>query len=123
MPVEDYLLPDEEVLFWSDFDVDYLEERYRVFISRVRILLYRKEGLLFKKEEVITENWQRISGLHFTETGRIRKRGVVRFNCSRGEMVLEGPKNGMLSLFKAIQGLTLEPWRFDRAPHESPDYP
>jgi len=113
MPVEKYLLPEEKIIFWSDFSVDFNEESYRVYITSHRLLLFKERGVLFRKEEVITENWAQIRGLQYTETGRISKRGQLSFSTSKGESVLEGPRGGMLSLFKAIQRQTIDgkkPW-------------
>ncbi len=117
MPIEKYLLPEEKIIFWSDFNVNYNEEEYRVYITSHRLLLFKEQGIIFRKEEVITENWAQIRGLQYTETGRISKKGLLTFSSSKGESVLEGPRGGMLSLFKAIQRQTLDgskPWDSDR---------
>ena len=114
MPIEDYLLREEKVLFWSDFQVNYSEEKYKVYITNVRLLLFKEKGMLFKREEIITENWAQITGLQFTEAGSIGRKGTLRFSCSKGEIRLEGPRNGMLGLFKAIQRQTLDPFSVRR---------
>lgn len=114
MPVENYLLTGEKVLFWSDFQVTYKEEKYKVYITNVRLLLFKEKGMVFKREEIITENWAQITGLQFTEAGGIGRKGTLRFSCSKGEVSLEGPRNGMLGLFKAIQRQTLDPYGFRR---------
>ncbi|MCK5670306.1 hypothetical protein KAI10_02895, partial [Candidatus Bathyarchaeota archaeon] len=63
MPIENYLLGDEKVLFWSDFQVTHNEAKYKVYITNLRMLLYSETGLIFKKEDVISENWRQITGL------------------------------------------------------------
>lgn len=110
MPIEDYLLTEEHILFWSDFKVEYNQEKYKVYITNLRLLLFKEDGVVFKREEVITENWPQITGLQFSDTGGISRRGILRFSCSKGEIILEGPKNGTLGLFKAIQKQTLDPF-------------
>jgi hypothetical protein len=107
MPIENYLLSEEKILFWSDFLVIYNEARYKVYITDLRLLLYSETGLVFKKEDVITENFRQITGLQFTELGTINKKGIFKFNSNTGEVILEGPVNGMRGLFKAIQKQTL----------------
>ena len=121
MPIEDYLLREEKVLFWSDFQVTYNEEKYKVFITNIRLLLFKEKGMVFKREEIITENWAQITGLQFTEAGAISRKGTLRFSCSKGEIRLEGPRNGMLGLFKAIQRQTLDPFsvRGENRPEET----
>jgi hypothetical protein len=113
MPIEKYLLPEEKIIFWSDFKVKHNEEDYSVFITPHRLLLYKQQGMIFKKEEIITENWAQIRGLRFSETGSLSKRGLLSYSSSQGETVLDGPRGGMLSLFKVMQGRTLDgphPW-------------
>jgi len=119
MPIENYLLGDEKVLFWSDFQVTYNEARYKVYITNLRLLLYSEKGLVFKKEDVITENWRQITGLQFTEQGTITKRGVLKFSSNKGEVELEGPANGMRGLFKAVQRQTINPYS---GPLNDPNY-
>jgi len=110
MPIENYLLGDEKVLFWSDFQVIFNEVKYKVYITNLRLLLYSEKGLVFKKEDVITEQWRQITGLQFTEQGTITKRGILRFSSNKGEVELEGPANGMRGLFKAVQRQTIDPY-------------
>jgi hypothetical protein len=110
MPIEDYLLREEKILFWSDFQVTYNETKYKAFITNIRLLLFNEKGIVFKREEIITENWAQITGLQYTEIGSITRKGILKFSCSKGEIQLEGPRNGMLGLFKAIQRQTLDPF-------------
>jgi len=111
MPIENYLLPDEKILFWSDFQVTYNEAKYKVYITNLRLLLYSESGLVFKKEEIIAENFRQITGLQFTEQGAINKKGIFKFSSNKGEVELEGPVNGMRGLFKAIQKQTIDPYQ------------
>ena len=110
MPVENYLLPEENILFWSDFQVNHQEGKYKIYITNFRLLLYGESGLVFKKEEIITETFDQISALQFTEQGNINKRGILKFASNKGEVQLEGPVNGMRGLFKAIQKQTIDPY-------------
>ena len=112
MPIENYLLNGEKILFWSDFQINYNEAKYKVYITNLRLLLYNETGLVFKKEEIITENYQQITALQFTELGTINKKGLLRFASNKGEVELIGPVNGMKSLFKAIQKQALEFYPF-----------
>ena len=110
MPIENYLLPEEKILFWSDFQVTYQEAKYKIYITNLRLLLYTESGLVFKKEEIITEAFRQITALQFTEQGTIKKRGILKFASNKGEVQLEGPVNGMRGLFKAIQKQTIIPY-------------
>ncbi|MCW4013443.1 MAG: hypothetical protein NWF07_10700 [Candidatus Bathyarchaeota archaeon] len=120
MPIENYLLPGEKILFWSDFLVTHGEGKYKIYITNLRLLLYNESGLLFKKEEIITETFKQITGLQFSEQGTLTKRGILKFASNKGEVLLEGPVNGMRGLFKAIQKQTIDPYPMGRL--DEPDY-
>jgi hypothetical protein len=120
MPIENYLLPGEKILFWSDFQVAYSEARYKVYITNLRLLLYNETGLVFKKEEIITESFRQITGLQFTEQGTLNKKGILKFSSNKGEVQLSGPVNGMRGLFKAIQKQTIDP--YSRNTRDEQDY-
>jgi hypothetical protein len=110
MPIENYLLPGENIIFWSDFRVNYQEAKYKIYITNLRLLLYNESGLVFKKEEIITEAFRQITALQFTEKGTINRRGTLKFASNKGEVELEGPVNGMRGLFKAIQRQAIDPY-------------
>lgn len=109
MPVEDYLLPSEKIQYWSDFYVRYNEEKFRVYITNLRLLLFKEKGIVFGNEEILTESWGQISGLQFTQTGRLSQKGQFKYTGSNGDFLLKGPKKGMLGLFKVIQKQILAP--------------
>jgi hypothetical protein len=110
MPIEDYLIQKEKIRFWSDFQLVYKEEKFRVYITNLRLLLFKEKGIIFGNEEIITENWAQISGLQFSESGRLNKKGQFKYTGSNGDFILEGPKKGMLRLFKVIQKQILDPY-------------
>jgi hypothetical protein len=99
----------EKILHWSDFQVIHQDGKYKVYITNLRLLLYSESGIVFKKEEIITEEFRQITSPQFSEQGAINRRGIIRFTSNKGEVQLEGPVNGMRSLFKAIQKQTINP--------------
>jgi len=109
MPIQDYLLSKEHVQYWSDFNVKYAGEEYKVYITNLRLLMFKEKGLIFGNEEIITETWGETTGLQFNEMGKLSRKGQFKFTGSNGEFLLEGPKGGMLGLFKVIQRQILEP--------------
>lgn len=100
--------------------VTHQEAKYKIYITNLRLLLYNESGLVFKKEEIITETFRQITALQFTEQGTLTKRGVLKFASTKGEVLLEGPVNGMRGLFKAIQKQTIDPYPSN--PLRDPDY-
>ncbi|MBD3207214.1 hypothetical protein GF319_12855 [Candidatus Bathyarchaeota archaeon] len=109
MPIREYLLSSEYIKYWSDFNVNYAGQDYKIYITNLRLLMFKAKGLFFGNEEIITETWRQITGLQYNETGKLSRKGQFKFTGSNGEFILEGPKKGMLGLFKVIQRQTLEP--------------
>jgi len=42
MPLDDYLLPNENIRFQSDFDIEYGEKKYEVILTDMRLILFAR---------------------------------------------------------------------------------
>jgi len=103
MPLENYLLPNENVLYNSERPVSYMDKKFWVYITERRLILYRISGIIFKKEEVFTENLRNLKNLHFNQIGTIRKKGVLRILLTRDEIEIRGKLDDIRALFQHIQ--------------------
>ena len=77
MPLEDYLMPGEDVRFQSIEDVSYGGKRYQVILTNKRLILYAKRGLVFKNDDIVSWKLDEIQGVKFKETGLINKKGLL----------------------------------------------
>lgn len=102
MPLEDYLMPGEEVRFHSGRAVRYGAKRYRVILSDRRILLYAQRGMLFKNDDVITQRLSDLQGVKYSEQGLVARRGIIRVQGIRTEMDLSGPAAEIKALYQQI---------------------
>jgi hypothetical protein len=102
LPLEDYLMPGEEVRFHSGSAVRYGTKRYRVILSDRRILLYAQRGMLFKNDDVVTQRLADLQGVKYSEHGLVARKGIIRVQGIRAEMDLSGPANEIKALYQQM---------------------
>jgi nitrous oxide reductase len=81
MPLEDYLMPNENIKYQSKFNVRYGEKMYSVILTDIRLILYAKRGVLFKNDDVVTELLTNIREIKYKETGVLTKTAHLQVNC------------------------------------------
>ena len=101
MPLEDYLVPGEEIKFQSAHSVHYGDGRYHVIMTDRRILLYARRGLLFQNDEVVTQKLDDLLGVKYTEEGLIDRRGIIHIE-GRTRMDLRGPASAIKALYQQM---------------------
>jgi hypothetical protein len=77
VPLEDYLMPGEEIKFQSTGGVKYGNKSYHVILTDRRILLYAQRGMMFKNDDVVTQKLDELQGIKYSEQGIIEKRGTI----------------------------------------------
>ena len=103
MPLEDHLLPGEEVQFRSTTRVKYGGKDYEVVVTNKRLILYARRGLVFKSDDVITQKLDEIQTIKYKEKGIIGKKGIVEVH-GKTIMRLEGPASEMKPLYQRLLG-------------------
>jgi hypothetical protein len=102
LPLEDYLMPGEEVRFQSGRAVRFGAKRYRVILSDRRILLYAQRGMLFKNDDVVTQRLADLQGVKYSEKGFFDRKGIIRVQGIRTEMDLSGPAEEIKALYQQM---------------------
>ena len=77
MPLEDFLIPGEEIRFQSYQKVRYGAKDYQVIVTNKRLLLYARRGTLFKKDDVVSISLGELQGVKYKEQGILRKKGIL----------------------------------------------
>jgi hypothetical protein len=104
MPLQDFLLPLENVKFHSKTFVQYAAKKYKVLISDKRIILYAQRGHLLKSDDIVSERLDRLQGIEYTEKGfffrtaRIYIQGTTKIE-------IRGPISEIKPLFHNLQTL------------------
>lgn len=101
MPIEDYLLPNENIRFQSDGDIAYGTKKYEVILTDKRLILFARRGLIFKNDDVISDTISEIQGIKYKERGRLFKKSFIEIY-GRSKIRLEGEKKSMLTLYQRL---------------------
>jgi len=101
VPLEDYLVPGEEIKFQSTKGVKYGEKSYHVILTDRRILLYAQRGMMFKNDDVVTQRLDELQAIKYSEEGIIAKRGVIHIE-GRTKMDLHGAATEIKVLYQQM---------------------
>lgn len=105
MPLEDFLMPGENVRYSSQDMVEYQGGRYQFLVTDRRLLWHSREGLIFKKDKVISENLGDIVDMSFEEKGILSKKGFVKITTVRKKLEFSGTKKSIMSIYQELQSL------------------
>lgn len=103
MPLEDFLMPGENIRYSSATPVEYQGAQYYFLITDRRVLWHRQQGLVFKKDNVISENISEIVDMSYSEKGLISKKGIVNITTSRKKLEFSGAKDSIMEIYKELQ--------------------
>ena len=104
MPLQDILLPSENVKFHSKSSVRYGGKKYHVLITDKRIILFAQRGYLLRSEDIVSERLDRLRGLEYSEKGlmfrmaKISIQGTTRID-------IHGPSSELKPMFRTMQSL------------------
>lgn len=101
MPLEDYLMPGEQIKLHSDVNLEYSGKKYELVLTDRRVLLYNKRGLVVKKDDVVTQKLEELNGVKYKEKGLINKMGVLEIQ-GKTKMDLEGPAAAVKALYQQL---------------------
>jgi hypothetical protein len=104
MPLQDFLLPLENVKFHSESSVRYGAKKYQVLITDKRIILFAQRGHFLRSDDIVSERIDRLHGLEYSERGlmfrmaKISVQGTTRID-------IRGPSSELKPMFQAMQSL------------------
>ena len=101
MPLEEYLMPGEEVRFQSLTPVTYGKKRYQVILTDRRLILYARRGAIFKSDDVVSWKLDEIQGIQYKEEGLINKKGVIEIH-AKTKVKFYGPAKETKVLYQQL---------------------
>jgi hypothetical protein len=104
MPLQDFLLPLENVKFYSTSLVRYANKKYRVLITDKRIILFAQRGHILKSDDIVSERLDKTLGLEYAEKGLIFKMAKISIQGST-KLEIFGPVSEIRPLFHTMQSL------------------
>ena len=104
MPLQDFLLPQENVKFHSRSLVRYGDKRYKVLITDKRIILFAQRGHILKSDDIVSERLDRLQGLEYSEKGLLFKVSKISIlGTTRLDII--GPSSELRPMFHNMQSL------------------
>lgn len=103
MPLEDFLMPGENVRYSSPEMVEYQGDAYEFCVTDRRLIWYKRTGLIFKSDKVVTENIGDVEGIRYEEKGMIRKKGIIKITTTRKTLEFSGFKDPMRAIYSELQ--------------------
>jgi hypothetical protein len=71
MPLQDFLLPLENIKFQSKTLISYANKKYKVVMTDKRFILFAQRGHFLKSDDIVSERLDRLNGLEYSEKGLI----------------------------------------------------
>ncbi len=105
MPLEDFLMPGENVRFSSPEPVEYQGGKYSFLITDRRLIFYLRKGLIFKKDRIISENIGDIVNLTYDEKGLISIKGLIKIITNRKKLEFGGNRDSIMAIYQELQTL------------------
>ena len=104
MPLQDYLLPLENVKFYSKTSVLYGGKKYNVLISDKRLILFAQRGHILRTDDIVSESLERLQGLEYFEKGFFLRTAKISVQ-GTSKIVIQGPPSEMKPLFQSMQAV------------------
>jgi len=103
MPLEDFLIPGENVRYRSSKMVEYQGDLYEFCITDRRLIWYKRTGLIFKSDKIITENIGEVEGITYQEKGMLTKKGIITIVTTRKKLEFSGSRDSMRAIYSELQ--------------------
>jgi len=89
MPLQEYLLPGEEVHYHSNKWLKYGSSKYNVVATNKRVLMYAMRGMFFRSDDVISFKMDDLQGVKYREEGYLPRVGIIEIQ-GRTTIRIEG---------------------------------
>jgi hypothetical protein len=117
LPLEDYLMPNENIRYQSDFDIQYGNKSYTVVLTDIRLILYARKGLIFKSDDVVTEAIRDVQGIKYKESGIFFKSAYLEV-LSKSKVVLTGNQAAIKTLYQRLLPFLSPEIRANQMPYQ-----
>ena len=104
MPLQDFLLPQENVKFHSNSLIRYGGKKYSVLLTDKRIILFAQRGHILKTDDIVSERLDRLQGLEYSEKGLIFKFSKISI-VGTTKLEIVGPTSELRLMFHNLQSL------------------
>ncbi len=104
MPLQDYLLPLENIKFYSKTAVSYGGKRYSILVTDKRLILFAQRGYIVRSDDIVSEALDSIQGIEYAEKGLLFRRARISIQGS-SKIEVEASPSEMKPLFHSLQSV------------------
>ncbi|MDG6929208.1 MAG: hypothetical protein JRN39_03510 [Nitrososphaerota archaeon] len=101
MPLEDYLIPGEEVRFQSGRPLNFGGKPYTLIVTDKRLIMFARRGALVKKDDVLSFKLDEMHGVKYRESGKLMKTGMLEIE-ARSLLQLQGSPLTVKTLYQQL---------------------
>ena len=110
MPLQDYLLPLENIKFYSKSSVTYGDKRYNVLVTDKRLILFAQRGHILRSDDIVSERLDRLQGVEYSEKGLLFKTAKISVQ-GASKMEMRGSPSEIKPLFQSIHSIVNIEWK------------
>jgi hypothetical protein len=104
MPLQDYLLPMENVKFYSKTSVLHGDKKYNVLVTDKRLILFAQRGYIRKSDDIVSERLDRIHGVEYSEKGLISRIAKILIQ-GISKVEIQGSPSEIKPLFQSLHSV------------------
>jgi reverse gyrase len=104
MPLQDYLLPLENIKFYSKSSVTYGDKRYNVLVTDKRLILFAQRGHILRSDDIVSERLDRLQGVEYSEKGLLFKKAKISVH-GASKMEMQGSPSEIKPLYQSIHSI------------------
>jgi hypothetical protein len=104
MPLQDYLLPLENVKFSSKTSVRHEGKNYNVLVTDKRMILFAQRGHFRRSDSVVSERLDRIQGVEYSEKGLLSRTARILIQ-GISKIEVQGSPSELKALFQNVQSV------------------
>ena len=103
MVLGDYLFPQENIEYQSEFPIKFGNDYYELYLTDKRLIGYLKTGFLFKKDKIFATPIEEINDIMYHEHGRINKKATLIIETDTKKMPFEGKPEDIKIIWQEMQ--------------------
>lgn len=109
MPVEDFLLENEKILYNSQTKIEYQDNYFEFYLTDQRLMWYKRGGFFSKSDTMIAERIDTILEIKYEEKGFLTKKGAIHLVTSRKTLDFSSSIETIKAIYQKLQTFLIEP--------------
>jgi hypothetical protein len=109
MPVEDFLLENEHIIYNSPSKLNYQDSYFEFYLTDQRLVWYKRGGFFSKSDTIIAERIDTILEIKYEEKGFLTKKGAIHLVTSRKTLDFSSSIDTIKAIYQKLQIFLIEP--------------